>query len=113
MRGVVPRACAEVFRAVEARRRRGLAARVSVSYVEIYGQEVTDLLRGGKRVGHNKVSAQRFVMAGEARVPVGSLADVERVLATGEAQKRRAATAARFPLPTSSFFSPKPPFRSR
>ena len=72
---------------------RGLRTTVSVSYVEVFGAEVTDLLREGARVGHSKVSAQRFVMAGEARVPVASLADVERCLATGEAQKRRAATA--------------------
>ena len=64
-----------------------------VSYVEIYGNEVTDLLRNGERVGHNKVSSQRYVMSGQAKQSVNSLNDIRRALEIGDAQKRRAATA--------------------
>ena len=92
-RGLVQRACEEVFRSAEERRARGIACTLYVSFVEVYGQEVTDLLRGGQRVGHNKVSSQRYVMSGQARNRVDSLADIAAALATGDAQKRRAATA--------------------
>ena len=40
-----------------------------------------------------QVSAQRYVLTGEARHPVESLADLQAALKTGDEQKRRAATA--------------------
>jgi kinesin family protein 5 len=92
-RGIVPRASEEMLAAVAARRARGFACAVTLSYVEIFGQEVSDLLRGGAPIGHNKVSAQRFVVEGEAAVPIRCDADVAKWLAVGDAQKRRAATA--------------------
>lgn len=92
-RGLVPRACEEVLRAVAARRASGLETELSASYIEVYGNEVTDLLSGGASVGHNKVSAQRYVLTGEARHPVESLADLQAALKAGDEQKRRAATA--------------------
>uniref|UniRef100_A0A0G4FFH2 Kinesin motor domain-containing protein n=1 Tax=Chromera velia CCMP2878 TaxID=1169474 RepID=A0A0G4FFH2_9ALVE len=91
--GVVPRACLDILRAVEDRRRRGIECGLSASYVEVYGDEVTDLLRGGAVVGQNSVSAQRWVMEGEAQLDVSSLEDIAAALETGERQKRFAATA--------------------
>jgi kinesin family protein 5 len=92
-RGLVQRACEEVFEAADRRARLGIECHLHVSYVEVYGNEVTDLLKQGERVGHNKVSAQRYVMSGQAKQSVTSLDDIRHALDLGDAQKRRAATA--------------------
>ena len=78
--------------AVEARRAQGMECELSVSYVEVFGDEVSDLLRKGGRCGHSKVAAQRYVLSGAATRPVHGLDDLHRLLAIGEARKRRAAT---------------------
>jgi hypothetical protein len=93
LRGVVPRAAEEVLLAVAAKRALGIAAQVTVSYVEVFGDEVTDLLQGGALCGHSKVAAQRYVLSGATGVVVESVASVAALLARGDAQKRRAATA--------------------
>ncbi|GMH63872.1 hypothetical protein TrST_g9268 [Triparma strigata] len=96
MRGIIPRACAEVLDALEFRSTQlnlKMTASLSVSYVEIYGNQVNDLLNGGAPCGHSKVAAQRFVLDGAAENPITCLADVQRVLRIGEEGKRRAATA--------------------
>ena len=89
---MVPRAAEEVLAAVEARRAQGMECELSVSYVEVFGDEVSDLLRKGGRCGHSKVAAQRYVLSGAATRPVQGLDDLHRLLAIGEARKRRAAT---------------------
>ena len=65
------RALEEAVAAVEWRRRwlaeRGAvsdAIGLTLSYVEVFGDEVTDLLKAGRRVGQNKVAAQRYVLEG-------------------------------------------------
>ena len=92
-RGLVPRACEEVLEAISKRTDQGIEADMACSYVEIYGDSISDLLKGGARCGQNKVSAQRFVLSGAAETPVSSMEDISAVLKQGEAQKRRAATA--------------------
>jgi kinesin family protein 5 len=92
--GIVPRACEEIFAAVKQRRDNyGILAEVGVSFVEVYGDTVSDLLRHGARCGHSKVAAQSFVLSGAAEHPVATMHDVSAALRTGAAQKRRAATA--------------------
>ena len=92
--GVVPRACREVFNAVEFRREHlDLEISIGLSYIEIYGNEVSDLLRGGTHCGQNKVSAQRYVLDGSSEVPVSSLRQLLTLMQKGENQKRIAATA--------------------
>lgn len=54
-RGIVPRAVEEIFGAIEDRKIQGIEARVYVSYVEIFGHEVFDLLRGGAPVANSKL----------------------------------------------------------
>jgi hypothetical protein len=49
--GIAPRALAEVAREVEKRRRRGMGIDMRLAYIEVYGNDVTDLLRGGQSVG--------------------------------------------------------------
>ena len=93
-RGVIPRACEEILDAAASRASlHGITSTISVSYVEVYGQEMTDLLRGGAPVGQSRVAGQRYVIDGHAEQQVFNMSDVCRLLAKGDAQKRRAATA--------------------
>ena len=83
-RGIVPRACEEIFAALERRRwLNGIESEVSVSYVEVFGDEVSDLLKRGARCGQSKVAAQQFVLSGAAERVIYSMQDVEEVLRTG------------------------------
>ncbi len=93
MQGIVPRACQEVFASIKKREDKGIATKLSCCYVEVYGGEVSDLLREGKRVGHNKVSAQKYVLDKKCAIPVSTLNEVYKLLDIGDKQKRRAATA--------------------
>lgn len=83
-KGIVPRACEEIFNAIETRRRvNGIESEISVSYVEVFGDEVSDLLKRGARCGHSKVAAQQFVLSGAAERTIYSMHDVEEVLRIG------------------------------
>jgi len=94
--GIVPRACFEIFQAVEYRKQNlnlTIDTEVAISYVEIYGDSVNDLLRNGKSCGQNKVSAQRYVLDGSSEFHVKSLSDTLDLLNEGESHKRKASTA--------------------
>lgn len=92
--GIVPQALHDVFDALAERQLvHGCEVELTISYVEIYGQEVIDLLRGGRLVGQSRVAAQRYVLDGDAEVHVASIPEAMRLLQLGEGQKRRAATA--------------------
>lgn len=50
-RGIVPRACQEILEAIEHRKKEcNIVGSLSISYVEIYGDTVSDLLKHGARV---------------------------------------------------------------
>jgi kinesin family protein 5 len=91
-RGLVYRACAEIIQEVSQRTKIGIRTSIGVSYVEVFGDTVSDLLRSGARCGHSKVAAQRFVLTGAAQVEASSLSEIMHLLRIGEDQKRRAAT---------------------
>jgi hypothetical protein len=57
--GIVPRACSDVLRALEVRRAHGVSTLLRVSYVEIYGEQVTDLLNENVTVGQWQGVAHR------------------------------------------------------
>lgn len=91
--GVVPRACAELYAAVEARRQQhSIECSFDLAYVEVYGNDVVDLVTG-KPVGQNAAAGQRYVLDGMANHAAPSLSDMRRLLAAGDAKKRQAATA--------------------
>lgn len=94
-RGIVPRACQEIISAIShpSRRAMGVESTIGVSYVEIFGDYVSDLLSYGARCGQSKVASQRFVLSGAAEHKVNDLNDVYSALKIGEQSKRRAATA--------------------
>jgi hypothetical protein len=88
--GIVHRACAEILEAIEQRRSdHDIEATLRVSYVEVYGDDVNDLLGAGRPLP----SARRRVLEGQYGKEVGNLAEVNQLLSIGEAQKRVSATA--------------------
>ena len=91
--GLVYRACDAILQAISFRRSLGIEADIFVSYVEIYGDTITDLLKHGQRCGHSKTAAHQFVLSGAAEVQVFVMDDIMQLLKVGEEQKRRAATA--------------------
>lgn len=94
--GIVPRTCSEVFHALDFRKQsieKKIDAKVFVSYVEIYGNDVTDLLRDSAPCGQSRVATQRYVLGGSAEMPVSSFSETIQCLNRGEQQKRKAATS--------------------
>ena len=94
--GMLPRALQELFHAVEDRRKNShnpIQSEVSVSYIEVFGGAITDLLRRSQKVAKNMAAAHRFVLEGYASYPMESLEQCMAVLAEGEQQKRIEATA--------------------
>lgn len=104
LQGLVPRACGEVLNAVQCWRSRGSNARLGVSYVELFGSEISDLLRSGSVVGQGQDGryggvratdrvGHRYVLDGHTEVAVESLEEVLELLRIGDKSKRLAATA--------------------
>lgn len=94
--GIIPRACYELFQELEYRKanvKLNIHSSVSMSYIEIYGDSVSDLLRERTPCGHSKVAAQRYVLDGNAEKIVSSFDDAVNLLNEGELQKRTASTA--------------------
>ena len=92
-RGLVPRVIAEALAHVESKTAAGADVKLQLSYVEIYGDEVTDLLREGGGVGAWKGVAAKTVLSGRVAMPVHNVAEVEKMLRDADKSKRRAATA--------------------
>ncbi len=92
-RGVVPRAIEHVWSKVERRRAIGCTSTLGISYVEVFGNQISDLLLEGAPVAMNKAAAQRFVVSGRSEVKVKSLIHARELLDQGERWKTRAATA--------------------
>lgn len=96
LNGIVPLACSDVMSAVRFRKESlniDIECTISISFVEIFGNEVLDLIGRGRRCGASKVSAQRCVLDGNVEVTVESIQHVMQLLREGEAQRRRASTA--------------------
>ena len=94
--GIVPRSCHEILKAVKFREENlnfQIDTEIAISYIEIYGDSVTDLLREGKSCGNKSLIAQRYVLDGSSEVKIASMSDVLKLLNDGEKQKRKAATA--------------------
>jgi len=103
-RGLVPRACAEVLATLQRWRAQGARVQLGASYVELFGNEVSDLLREGRVVGQGvegRYSAvrstdrvgHRYVLDGHTQWAVESAWEIDEILRVGDEAKRRAATA--------------------
>jgi kinesin family protein 5 len=100
--GIVLRACDEVIRGLPA------GAELYFSFVELFGNEVTDLLTQGvvgqeganllgvRRHADTRVTdriGHRYVLDGRTNVRIECMAELEQYLRVGDSHKRRAATA--------------------
>jgi kinesin family protein 5 len=104
LRGVVPRACEDILETVRLWREQGFSADIGVSYVEVFGSEVSDLLHEGQVVGQGQEGrydavratdrvGHRYVLDGHTEKHVESWEEVAELLRLGDEAKRRAATA--------------------
>ena len=94
--GVVPRALEEVLGGMAAREAAGIASELFLAYVEVFGSEVSDLLKEGASVGVpaadgrvDFVHGHRHVLDGRADVKLESPAQASRLLAAAERCKRK------------------------
>lgn len=84
---------AKVLAAIEKRAIIGIQSELMVSYMEIYGEKVTNLLEEDKKaVGAWQGTACRAALDGRAGVKVTNTAELEALLRRGDAAKARAAT---------------------
>ena len=92
-RGVVPRIIQDTMDYIASIRKHGVTANVAMSYVEVFGNDILNLLDDGAAVGAWHGVAARTVLDGHASRPVASLAEATALLQRGEQSKRKAATA--------------------
>jgi kinesin family protein 5 len=93
--GLSARLAEFICEAVDAKGRRGLETSLGMSYVEVFGNETTDLLSDkpiGANRGANQRVGHRYVLEGKVEHPVTSSAEFDTLLASGEDRKRKAAT---------------------
>ena len=91
--GIVPRVCCECIDFLSLRRTSHMDYKLSISYIEVFGEKVYDLLRGGVEVGAWHGIAARAVQDGQAQVNVCSRDDIQALLKLGEKSKRFSSTA--------------------
>jgi len=95
-RGIAVRIADAVLAAVAERREAlGLEVSLSLSYVEVFGNEIVDLLDhaiAGETRARNARVGPRLVLDGELAVPVRNRNDLAELLVRGGARKRRAST---------------------
>mmetsp|Transcript_25430 Transcript_25430/g.65726 ORF Transcript_25430/g.65726 Transcript_25430/m.65726 type:complete len:678 (-) Transcript_25430:87-2120(-) len=92
--GLVPRAVHELLCAIAARRTtKGIHADLALSAVEVFGNDVLDLLNEGEALGAWRGVAARALAVGYADRRVNSAEDASALLLTADRAKRRAATA--------------------
>lgn len=91
--GLAPRMLTDILQGVHLRASSGSQVRLALAYVEVFGNDINDLLRDGALIGPWHGVAVRHVMQGLASVEVTSQRDIEELLRRGESVKRRAATA--------------------
>eukprot|EP00045_Choanoeca_perplexa_P010004 m.99974 g.99974 ORF g.99974 m.99974 type:complete len:617 (+) comp15110_c0_seq2:94-1944(+) len=91
--GIVPRALHEAIAAVQQRRRHGIEGTLRMTVVEVYGNEVNNLLDDGATVGAWHGVAVRAVLQDTLGVEVTDPSEAEEMLRRAEANKRQAATA--------------------
>jgi len=88
-RGLAPRISEAALSAVAERRASGLDVQMRLSYVEVFGNEIYDLL--GDERSDNPTST-RQLLHGAFEVAIDSAGDLDAALALGETRKRRAET---------------------
>ncbi|CAJ1358004.1 unnamed protein product [Effrenium voratum] len=92
--GLVTAMAQEVLKGMEARRREGFEMSLGASYVEVFGNDITNLLGG--EIGVNRGQSQRmghkYVLEGFCEEPVPDESVFQELLERGNARKRKAST---------------------
>jgi kinesin family protein 5 len=91
-KGMASRVGAAVLGAAADRRRTGLDVSLNVSYVEVFGNDVSDLLAGAPKASIY-TAARTELFAGNFDTLIGGQQDLDEALALGESRKRSASTA--------------------
>ncbi|CAF0816111.1 unnamed protein product [Adineta ricciae] len=95
-RGIIPIACDELFHQIQSTKSSSVRYEVSLSMMEIYNEQVRDLLtqdfpKGGLAVRQHPTSGN-FYPQGLRIVPVGNYTDIERRISEGTQNRTIAAT---------------------
>ncbi|KAK2152327.1 hypothetical protein LSH36_333g03043 [Paralvinella palmiformis] len=94
--GLVPRVCEELFKIIDQKKNPDITYEVTFSMLEIYNEEVRDLLNkkktphGGLKIKENV--DRGFYVEGLSTVPVGSYREIRLRMTEGERQRTIAAT---------------------
>ncbi|XP_069810485.1 kinesin-like protein KIF28 [Dendropsophus ebraccatus] len=95
-RGIIPVSCEELFKAVETKKDYSKSFQVTFSMLEIYNEQVTDLLSKTKKSGGLKVREdqhQGFYVDGLKCVPCESYAQIEKLMEQGKKTRTTASTS--------------------
>ncbi|XP_075057053.1 kinesin-like protein KIF28 [Mixophyes fleayi] len=95
-RGIIPVVCEELFQAIECNQEDNRTYQVTFSMLEIYNEQVTDLLCKTKKSGGLKVREdqhQGFYVDGLKLVPCESYAQIERMMEQGKKTRTTASTS--------------------
>jgi len=92
--GLVSAIAEDVLAAVDARRKAGFEVELGASYVEVFGNDITNLLGGA--IGVNRGQSQRmghkYVLEGRCEEPVPDKSSFQELLRRGNERKRKAST---------------------
>jgi kinesin family protein 5 len=94
--GLSARLAEFICNSVDSKDRSGMDVSLGMSYVEVFGNETTDLLSDkpiGANRGANQRVGHRYVLEGKVEHALKTSVDFEALLASGEDRKRKAATA--------------------
>ncbi|XP_075451122.1 kinesin-like protein KIF28 [Ascaphus truei] len=95
-RGIIPVVCEELFRAIENNQDKSRRYQVTFSMLEIYNEQVTDLLSKTKKPGGLKLREdqhQGFYVDGLKLVPCESYTQIERLMEQGKKIRTTASTS--------------------
>ncbi|XP_073401192.1 kinesin-like protein KIF28 [Dendrobates tinctorius] len=95
-RGIIPVVCEELFQVIENKKDDAKSFQVTFSMLEIYNEQVTDLLSESKKSEGLKVredQQQGFYVDGLKRVPCESYAQIEKLMEQGKKTRTTASTS--------------------
>ena len=93
--GLVSSIAEDVLAAIELRQKQGFEIQLGASYVEVFGNDITDLLGSGQ-LGINRGQSQRmghkYVLEGRCEEPINDKGSFQELLQRGNERKRKATT---------------------
>jgi len=93
--GLVPQVANDILNAIETRRSAGFTVELRASFVEVFGNDINNLLGNGvigANRGQHQRMAHRFVLDGQCEEVVSDVESFADLLKRGEETKRKAST---------------------